>query len=415
VVGVAERDSWATMNGSTRVVDAEDARLAITALVTPGSSSVRGRQGLRPGPGNPGLVTATTPTPDINIKVEKFQAVITATRGLGEYLATLDSDKTINVLGDTPAHGSQQRNHLIIALQTDTYYADGTTKLEVIEVIGVAGAGDPSLAAYADYIPLARLRITAGASTVTSLMIDDLRPSWFVALGGMLPVKDQTERDALTAWDGFGIYRRDRNWREVHDGTAWRVQDVAVCSSVADRTTAVTHPYSGQLAMTTDTDTLWQYDGSTSAWVQVGGVKAPRGLLAAPVQGTSDVPISGTETLIDSITFSHVQGRYERFRFTSRFSLNTNGVSIMRFRYVSGAGPVNNTHTIAYETIPSGSGANGHMNVEKVLPSAFRALASNTYTVGVFATAAAGATSGTINGGAAGVERDFVGYDDGAP
>lgn len=254
---MAERDSWAVMDGSTRKVDAEDARLAITALMTTGATSVRGRQGLRPGPGNPGLVTASG-TPDINVNVEKFQAIVTATRGLGEYIATLDADKTINVLGDNPAHGTQQRNHLIIALQTDTYYSDGTSKFEVIEVIGVAGAGDPSLAAYSDYILLARLRITAGASTVTSAMIDDLRPSWFVALGGLLPVKDNVERDALTAWDGLHIYRRDRDWHEIRDGGAWRVQGVAVCSSTADRDSAITSPYNGQLAYTSNTGKMWQ-------------------------------------------------------------------------------------------------------------------------------------------------------------
>lgn len=287
---MAERDSWAVMDGATRKVDAEDARVATTALLTPGSSAIRARQGLRPGPGNPGLVTASG-TPDINVKVEKFQAVLTATRGLGEYVATLDADKTINVLGDTPAHGTLQRNHLIIALQTDTYYLDGSSKFEVIEVIGVAGSGDPSLAAYADYILLARLRITAGASTVTSAMIDDLRPAWFVALGGLLPVKDQTERDALTGWDGFEIYRRDRNWHEIHDGTAWRVQGVAICTSTADRDSAITHPVNGQMAVTTDLGIVWRRHAG--AW---GTITNNAGTTLDSKEDTSGTTTSGTFT-----------------------------------------------------------------------------------------------------------------------
>jgi hypothetical protein len=300
VVGVAERDSWAVMDGSTRKVDAEDARLATTALLTPGTTSVRARQGLRPGPGNPGLVTASG-TPDINVNVEKFQAVLTATRGLGEYIATLDADKTINVLGDNPAHGTQQRNHLIIALQTDTYYTDGSTEFEVIEVIGAAGSGDPSLAAYDDYILLARLRITAGATTVTSAMIDDLRPAWFVALGGLLPVKDNVERDALTAWDGLQIYRRDRDWVEIRDGSAWRVQGVAVCTSTADRDAAITHPYNGQIAVTTDLGIVWRRHAG--AW---GTLNNNAGTTLDTKEDTSGTTTSGafTATLTGGTTCS---------------------------------------------------------------------------------------------------------------
>ncbi|MEO6081934.1 MAG: hypothetical protein ABIQ18_02380, partial [Umezawaea sp.] len=115
---MAERDSLWTMNGATRVLDAEDARVGTTALIVPGAG-LRARQGLRPSSGNPGRVTQSG-TPDVFVKVEKFAAVLTATRGLGEYVATLDADKTMNVLGTTPAHGSLQRNHIIIGRQTDT-------------------------------------------------------------------------------------------------------------------------------------------------------------------------------------------------------------------------------------------------------------------------------------------------------
>lgn len=268
---MAERDSWATMNGATRVLDAEDSRLAIAALLAPGSSAVRARQGLRPATGNPGVVTASG-TPGVNVHVAKFQAVITATRGLGEYVATLDADKTIDILTGNPAHATQVRNDLIIAKQADTYYGDGSTAFTVQRVLGVAGAGDPSLAAHPDCVLLARVRVAALTSTITSAMIDDLRPSWAAALGGLLPVKDQTERDALSPYDGFPIWRRDRKWREVHDGTAWRVQGVAHCTSTADRDTAITHPYNGQEAVTTDTGTVWVRH--SSAWRAAGGVLA---------------------------------------------------------------------------------------------------------------------------------------------
>lgn len=263
---MAERDSLWTMNGATRVLDAEDARVGTTAMLVPGATVLRGRQGLRPGAGNPGKVVASG-TPDVNVKVEKFMAVVTATRGLGEYIATLDADKTMNILGTTPAHGSLQRNHLIIGRQTDTYYLDGSTAFTVMEVIGVAGAGDPSLAAYPDYIPLARLRIPANATTITNAMIDDLRPPWVAALGGLLGVTGTTDRATLTPYNGFPIYRLDRKWIEIHDGTAWRVQGVAICSNVADLA-AVTDPVTGQQAWLTGVGSRYVYDGAV--WMPEG-------------------------------------------------------------------------------------------------------------------------------------------------
>lgn len=249
--------------------------------------------------------------------------------------------------------------------------------------------------------------------TDTKSVVIRVSGAW-VRVPQLVGVANVTARNALAAYDGMMVYRQDMDWWETYDGAAWRVQGLAFVSSSINLA-LVTNPYSGQLAITTDTDTLWTYDGATSAWVQVGGNRAPRGILGTPVQGTGNVPFTTTATLIDAITFSHTQGRYEEFRFTSRFSLSANGVAVMQFRIVSGGGPVNNTHTVYYETIPTGSGANNSMNIQKLLPTSFRALASGTYQIGVFAAAAAGAATGTINGAAGNIERDFVGYDVGAP
>lgn len=328
----------------------------------------------------------------------------------GDYLFA--NDATVQV---TPAASSPTQNrHDIIGFQIKDNLFDSSGLNTAVPAIvqGSNSAGTPSDPALpASFIPVLRAVINA---TVTSPTLQSMIRKT-TADGGLLRVASVTERAEITGYEGLQIYREDRDWVEIHDGTAWRVADLAICTSTADRDSAVTNPRTGQLAVTTDTDTLWTYDGATSAWLQVGGARAPRGLLAPPVQSVSDVGLSTTAVLVDSITFTHTQGRYEQFRFTSRFSLNTNGVAIMQFRAVAGAGPVNNTHTVYYETIPTGSGSNNSMNIEKILPVGFRALATGTYTIGVFATAAAGATTGTINGGAGGVERDFVGYDEGAP
>lgn len=285
---MATRDPWAVMDGATRKVDAEDARVAIGALWTPGATAITARQGLRPGPGSPGLV-AQTGTPGPNVTVNACQYTMTASRGAGPYIGTETTQATIPIL-DVPADPSNQRNDLIIIRQSDTYYSDGSTVGGPIRVQGTPSGtpADPSLAAYPDHIQLARIRVTAGAATITTSMIDDLRPGWVVALGGMLPVESQAVRDTLTGWSGSHIYRRDRHWVEIHDGTAWRVRGLAICSSNADRDSAITSPYTGQMAFTSDTNRLWIR--RASAW----WVAPDNPLYQGRQTATQNLAVSGT-------------------------------------------------------------------------------------------------------------------------
>lgn len=81
----------------------------------------------------------------------------------------------------------------------------------------------------------------------------------WLRLPSVLQVSNQAARTSIAApFDGLTIYRQDRNWIEVHSGVAWEVQGVAVCSSTADRDSAITHPYNGQLAFVTATNKLYQ-------------------------------------------------------------------------------------------------------------------------------------------------------------
>ncbi|MGH3863585.1 MAG: hypothetical protein ACRDSQ_29165 [Actinokineospora sp.] len=299
---MAKFDSWATMNGATRTLDAQDARVGISALLTPGGSLVTARAGLRPGPGDP-LRVAATATPGPNVTVQPGQLVLGASRGNGAYLTTTDTTDTLPIL-DVPAHASQQRNDLIVARQSDTYYGDSATAYTITRVVGTPGAGDPNPTAGGlspDYVLLARIRVTAGATAITAAMVDDLRPGKTVALGGVLPIPTQAARDALPTYPGHTIWREDRKWTEVHDGTAWRVQGVAICTSTADRDSAITHPQSGQLAQTTNAgDVLWQYDGGSGLWVQVGGAWMPRGWIGESSNGAGAGDIT-SGTVVDTV------------------------------------------------------------------------------------------------------------------
>ncbi len=302
---MAERDPlW--VNGA---LDPEEVRVGEGAVWTPATNAVRSRSGLRPAPGNPGAVTATG-TPDALVHVAPFQAVMQSTRATaaGAYIVTLDTTKDINILS-TPAHASLARNDLIVAHQSDVFYGDADSQFRVRQIVGTPSGSpaDPSLTGYPDAIPLARVRVNAAATTITAANITDLRPTtgWTVALGGTLPVANQAARDALTGlYDGLTVYRQDRDWIETYNGSGWRINGVALVSSTGDLS-AITSPYTGQLATSSADGLTYRYTGS--AWIPNGIWRASTELAAPAASIAFTIP-----TTVKNVTV----------RFTARSSVS---------------------------------------------------------------------------------------------
>lgn len=307
---MAERDSlWVT-----GAVDQEEARVGTGALLVPATSAVKAKTGLRPGAAAAGQVTATG-TPDANVHIAPFQAFLQSGRGTvaGAYVMTLDATKDINILS-TPAHASLARRDLIIAHQADTFYGDGNSLMTVRQVVGTPSGSpaDPSLAAFPDCIQLARVTVAANATTISSGNITDLRPSWTVALGGLLPVASSTARGTLTGlYDGYTIYRQDRDWVEIYDGSAWRVQGVAIVTSTGDLS-AITSPYSGQLASNTGDGGIYRYTGS--AWA--GPIS-----LAGRSAGVSLAATTGTTTSASYVDIAGASFSFTKIGSASQTSI----------------------------------------------------------------------------------------------
>jgi len=217
-------------------MDVEETRLAVAALVMPGSTNFKAKSGFRPGPGaSPGLVTATG-TPDGFVHVAPFQLLLQSGRATapGTYETALDAIKDINILS-TPADPTNPRDDLIVAQQSDTFYADANSDFLVRHVVGTpAGVPvDPTVTGSPDFITLARVRVNATATTITSGNITDLRTGGHansltgglhsVALGGILPVTSAAQRDALVGvYEGLTIDRADLDYAERHNGSVWR-------------------------------------------------------------------------------------------------------------------------------------------------------------------------------------------------
>jgi hypothetical protein len=261
---MALRDSWAVQaSGPAGLLDVEEARVALGALWMPGASTTTAKSGFRPGPGtSPGLVSATG-TPDANVHVSPFQLVLqTARAGTGgPYIITMDAIADVNILS-TPADGTNPRNDLVIAQQSDTFYGDGVSTWAIRQVVGTpAGVpADPSVSGSTDYVPLARVRVNAGATTITSGNITDLRSGghaksltgslYTTTVGGLIPVASAAGRDALTGvYDGLSVWRTDLHRAEVHNGTAY----VATGGEIVQSWKAVP---TGGLNFTTEFDVL---------------------------------------------------------------------------------------------------------------------------------------------------------------
>ncbi|TCO64391.1 hypothetical protein [Actinocrispum wychmicini] len=355
-----ERPSWAAMNGTTPILDGESSRLALAALWTP-AGAVAARPGRRPAAGDPLRVTASSPTPDTKIRVAPGQGVLAATRGRGEYITTLDTAKSIDILTTRPADGANARWDLIVAQQTDTFYGDSATNYVVRHVVGTASQQprDPDVDGSPDYQVLARIRVPAQATAITAAMIDDLRPPFAVALGGLLPVTDATDRAKITTpYEGQPIYRMDRDWVEVHDGTAWRVQGTAVCSSTADRDAAITAPYPGQLAITTDLGIAWQY--LAGAWKVPGplGIIGGRVISGLNPLGAAVTTTEVAPTNMDSGTVALLPNRH--YLIHCRYKAASSAVDeyfLLRIREGSTPGTGGNQlRQLVYNTLPAGFG-----------------------------------------------------------
>lgn len=319
-----ERYSWAVgIDENTGLITVEDARLSVSALITP-TGLITSRTGIIPTADVPGEVTATSPTPNGTVHVSAFRAVLQSGRGGGTYLWCLDETKPIDILGTEPADPANDRIDLIVWQQSDTFFTDPDSDFEVRHIVGTPAAVpvDPEVDGSEDYVIRARITVPAGATTLDDSDIENVVLPWTVAAGGILPVRDQAERDAVTApYDGMAVWRQDRDWAEVYDGSAWRVQGVAICTSEADRDSAITHPRSGQYAATTDADTLWQYDGATAAWVPAHaiGVIGGRDITGSNSLGGTITVTETMPTNLNSGTVSLLPNR--RYRIHARFKV----------------------------------------------------------------------------------------------
>jgi hypothetical protein len=367
-LAVADRNPLWVSHTPGGVITTDDARIGISSLWTPGSSAVNARKGLRPSGSTatttPGYVAQST-VADKNVKINAFQAVIPASRATGSFIVTLDAVKTIDMLTAHPAHATLQRNDLIVAQVSDEPL-DGSNGFTVCQIVGTPNASptDPAVNTAngaptnsPDYITLARVRVTANASTITTAMIDDLRPPWLVAAGGVLPVASAADRATLTPYEGMTIWRADRVWLETYSigYGGWIVQGPVVCSTAADFAIAVTTPYIGQRVYLSTPRAYYRWDGAALVHERIiGGIRVTQaGIITSSNAGTEvNIPKlsmtarrvrAGTYYILHLSLFGQSSVNSDDYSIKVREDTALSGNMIADFRWIDGSEAVVNS------------------------------------------------------------------------
>lgn len=182
--------AWLQSGAYTAEID----RTVGTGLLTP-SSATASRGGVRRWSGNEFQAVATAPA-SMQITVKAGMAWVQGAYSTvqGSYVVLNDGDVTLPIAA---AHASLARIDLVILEILDSTYSGASNTGQLRVVLGTAAASPVAPSVTGSYVVLAQVRVNAGVTSIAASAITDVRP-YVGAVGGLLPVKNQAERLALT-------------------------------------------------------------------------------------------------------------------------------------------------------------------------------------------------------------------------
>lgn len=198
--------SWVARDAGGNGTTAQGSRLASGGLLSKNSTSALDvRTGVLFDGGGPVVTGAAGMTYSIRAHV----AVTKMSNANGPTL--VPNDSTVSVSTD-PAPGSNSRIDVIWVRQRHVT-GDGGSESSVAPEFGVA-KGSSSVTPSAPSIPagaveLSRATVTTGTTATSGLTFTPGR--WTVANGAPVPVRSETERDAIGAFPGLQVLRLDLN------------------------------------------------------------------------------------------------------------------------------------------------------------------------------------------------------------
>lgn len=278
-------------------------------------------------------------SPSLSITCEAGSCIITRS-GQGPFLCYLQTQGTLTVANADPTNPRIDR---IVAQIYDTTIGDSLAGLSplpaspgclVIRAVTGTPAGSPAAPATpAGAISLATVAVAANATQILTANITDTRKSILTPSGArtMLPGDLVTDAGAVSGELRYQPNTSDTG-ASVWNGATWVPLGIPVFTTNATRDTAITLPFTNQMAWTNDTNTLWRWGGSSWVTVKASG-------FVGLVQGSANLTITA-EVLIDSgISFTAYQNHKYRCTFISQHTnagATTNPTLTLKWRQAAG-------------------------------------------------------------------------------
>lgn len=203
------------VTGTEPEYNARELRRLDATLMTPGVIDRFGaRSGVRPG----GLDAVTIAGTTVTVR-DLCAVVYTAAGGTqtGPYRVALQEET--HALD--PADGTNDRIDAIdLQVRDDDEDASTFRDARSVYVVGAPGATPTPPALTDNSVRLAEVLVPAGGTPSPSVTY--VAP-FIVALGGVLPVRDATERPTVGLYDGMALFRLDTGAIETREAGAWPI------------------------------------------------------------------------------------------------------------------------------------------------------------------------------------------------
>lgn len=158
------------------------------------AASLVGRGGVHPMAG--GLLAVTqTGSPSMSLQIASGVCYVSGTEGTkqGLYACTNDATDTVAV---TTAHATLPRIDSVIARVYDSAYSGAANNWALEILTGTAASSPLAPTLPANAIRLYNVQVGAAVTSISNGNLTDVR-TYVTSVGGVIPVKDNTERDAL--------------------------------------------------------------------------------------------------------------------------------------------------------------------------------------------------------------------------
>jgi hypothetical protein len=175
--------------------------------------------------GNPTLLTGTATTaPSMTVQVSGLAFACQKAPAEGVYVGRSPSVVIVDVAA---APASNSRIDVVYAMQRDknsTTSPDGVSQGEIGVITGTAAVSPTKPAIPAGAVEVGTLTVAAGATKTTDVQVTIATTcQWTVGAGSPIPVRNLTEQNALSAYDGLCAYRLDLHGEKQHNGTSWDI------------------------------------------------------------------------------------------------------------------------------------------------------------------------------------------------